>query len=611
MNGLTTMQCINQQVAIASVSSSRVAASQATRANYLGNALPFKSKWPCRRLAVVKSCRKAHSVEVVRSALPAQAETKAGQSTVTAETAAAEFKLKVTTLNMLAPIYKRVPGGGRDARESNDEAMYMARNARIVDDILLASQSCLLCLQEYWHESAPLRALYEGQLAAAGYHTLITPRTNGRGDGLLMAARTDLFDVVHERGVPFNDCGDRVMQMMHLRPRAAAARAALPDLLAVNTHLLFPHNANSTLIRLREVFKILEFLQFYKQSAGLGPVHIVLCGDWNGTKRGQVYNFMRSQGFVSTYCECHADDADAASGWVSHLNHHGEQVGVDYIWLLNPSSQMGSLTADWRRAVLAMIEARLYEMGLGTDCERFLFFKNLAKQGQSQDRSPMTATASTGANVTGATTAGSSASEGAESSNPHHQMSGPAYAQGAALSLAASRGVGDSVRVRCEGEAAGASTADGISLEEFRQGICALGLTGEGSLGLLEGEIRDLMAVCDADGNGVIDMDEFCDWLGAGSMTAAYQKIREQNGIWEGAWEYSSLTTSTATLTCPWPPNGLMCEVRLDGSLACAADMVVESSELPEHMAKGTWPADFKDKYSDHAPLTSVLSLSL
>lgn len=28
---------------------------------------------------------------------------------------------------------------------------------------------------------------------------------------------------------------------------------------------------------------------------------IVLCGDWNGSKRGQVYKFMRSQGFSSSF----------------------------------------------------------------------------------------------------------------------------------------------------------------------------------------------------------------------------------------------------------------------------------------------------------------------
>ena len=58
--------------------------------------------------------------------------------------------------------------------------------------------------------------------------------------------------------------------------------------LLVNTHLLFPHNANSTLIRLRECFKILEFLEAYIGRQRLSCLPIVMCGDWNGPKTGQV-----------------------------------------------------------------------------------------------------------------------------------------------------------------------------------------------------------------------------------------------------------------------------------------------------------------------------------
>lgn len=41
---------------------------------------------------------------------------------------------------------------------------------------------------------------------------------------------------------------------------------------------------------------------------------IHFCSDWNGSKRGHVYKFLRSQGFVSSYDIAHKytdDDADA------------------------------------------------------------------------------------------------------------------------------------------------------------------------------------------------------------------------------------------------------------------------------------------------------------
>ncbi|GKB28796.1 hypothetical protein Tco_0868197 [Tanacetum coccineum] len=50
----------------------------------------------------------------------------------------------------------------------------------------------------------------------------------------------------------------------------------------------------------------------------------------NGSKRGHVYKFLRSQGFVSSYDTAHHyTDADAHK-WVSHRNHRGNIWGVDY-----------------------------------------------------------------------------------------------------------------------------------------------------------------------------------------------------------------------------------------------------------------------------------------
>ena len=47
------------------------------------------------------------------------------------------------------------------------------------------------------------------------------------------------------------------------------------------------------------------------------------CSDWNGSKRGHVYKFLRSQGFVSTYDTAYQyTDADAhkvGGFWISIL----------------------------------------------------------------------------------------------------------------------------------------------------------------------------------------------------------------------------------------------------------------------------------------------------
>lgn len=42
---------------------------------------------------------------------------------------------------------------------------------------------------------------------------------------------------------------------------AVTVSARVQEVVVINTHLLYPHNACSTIIRLREVHKILEYLQ--------------------------------------------------------------------------------------------------------------------------------------------------------------------------------------------------------------------------------------------------------------------------------------------------------------------------------------------------------------
>lgn len=127
------------------------------------------------------------------------------------------------------------------------------------------------------------------------------------------------------------------------------------------------------------------------------------CSDWNGSKRGHVYKFLRSQGFVSSYDDAHKytdSDADAHKvcclqvtilfyyfsalvftwplisqtnkanqllyflclflfdvlQWVSHRNHRGNICGVDFIWLCNPNKSRKPLRTSWAEAVFSIIK---------------------------------------------------------------------------------------------------------------------------------------------------------------------------------------------------------------------------------------------------------------
>ncbi|KAJ1390359.1 Endonuclease/exonuclease/phosphatase [Sesbania bispinosa] len=209
-----------------------------------------------------------------------------------------------TTFNILAPIYKRLDPRNQGLRESGFRSFWFPRNEKILD-CLLAKSSSIMCLQEFWVGNEELVHMYEERLGDAGYHLFKLARTNNRGDGLLTAIHKEYFSVVNYRELLFNDCGDRVAQLLHVQSLAPFLQNQKSnfhqEFLIVNTHLLFPHDSSLSIVRLHQVYQILQYVELYQRENRLKLMPIILCGDWNGSKRGHVYKFLRSQGFVSSY----------------------------------------------------------------------------------------------------------------------------------------------------------------------------------------------------------------------------------------------------------------------------------------------------------------------
>uniref|UniRef100_A0A2N9EGE3 EF-hand domain-containing protein n=1 Tax=Fagus sylvatica TaxID=28930 RepID=A0A2N9EGE3_FAGSY len=282
-----------------------------------------------------------------------------------------------TTFNILAPIYKRLNNEDPSCRESDYRAYWLARNRSILDS-LLNERSSIICLQEFWVGNEELVNLYEKRFGDAGYVHFKLGRTNNRGDGLLTAVHKDNFKVLNYRELLFNDCGDRVAQLLHVELAAPFAQCRTNDIrqeiLIVNTHLLFPHDSSLCIVRLHQVYKILQCVESYQKENKLNPMPIILCGDWNGSKRGHVYKFLRSLGFDSSYDTAHQyTDADAHK-WVSHRNHRGNICGVDFIWLLNPNRYRKLLQASWSEAIFGMFKYLLRRASL-TENDAFAFLK--------------------------------------------------------------------------------------------------------------------------------------------------------------------------------------------------------------------------------------------
>ncbi|CAN6466182.1 unnamed protein product [Victoria cruziana] len=288
-----------------------------------------------------------------------------------------EPSVSCTTFNILAPIYKRL--GSESCRESEFRDYWFTRNQCILDRLVF-ERSSIICLQEFWVGNEELVDMYEKRLGEAGYISYKLARTNNRGDGLLTAIHKDVFRVLNYCELFFNDFGDRVAQLLHVRSVIPFWQNQNDDIrqeiLIVNTHLLFPHNSSLSIIRLHQVYQILQYVEAYQEKHMLDPMPVILCGDWNGSKRGHVYKFLRSQRFISSYDTAHHyTDSDAdAHKWVSHRNHHGNICGVDFIWLLNPTKCRKPLKTSWNESVFGIIKNHLRRISM-TEHDAFDFLR--------------------------------------------------------------------------------------------------------------------------------------------------------------------------------------------------------------------------------------------
>ncbi|KAG5566504.1 hypothetical protein RHGRI_002160 [Rhododendron griersonianum] len=262
-----------------------------------------------------------------------------------------------TTFNILAPIYKRLED---QHCESEFHELWLNRNESILDRLLDLGSS-IICLQEFWVQNEELVRMYEKRLGDAGYQTFKLPRTNNRGDGLLTAIFRTQFHVVNHQEFRFNDIGDRVSQLLHVELLDHSSpnqpNKMEKQVLVVNTHLIFPHDSSYCFVRLQQVYKILQYIDQYCQENKLPPLPVILCGDWNGSKKGNVYKFLQSQGFVSAYDIAHpcTNGSEDFSKWISHRNHRGNMCGVDFILLRNPSKHRTPLKESLMEAVLGNI----------------------------------------------------------------------------------------------------------------------------------------------------------------------------------------------------------------------------------------------------------------
>ncbi|GFY83382.1 calcium-binding endonuclease/exonuclease/phosphatase family [Actinidia rufa] len=160
--------------------------------------------------------------------------------------------ISCTTFNILAPMYKR------------------------------------LNKEEFWVGNEELVDMYEMRLGNTGYMNFKLDRTNNRGDGLLTAVHKDYFRVLNHQELLFNDIGDRVTQLLHVELVAPFSQCrsnnVRQEILIVKPTYYFRMIQGLCLVRLNQVYKILQYVETYQKENKLNPLPVILCGDWNGTK---------------------------------------------------------------------------------------------------------------------------------------------------------------------------------------------------------------------------------------------------------------------------------------------------------------------------------------
>lgn len=192
----------------------------------------------------------------------------------------AEINFKLVTFNVLAPCYHKINVINSTTHssvrefESLHSDSYLPRYHAICSQLREANAD-IIFLQEFWFASRILKKLIMDELCNNSidtYELLELRRTSHwreRDDGLAVLTRSKRIIVEDIQDILFHDCGDRVAQLLQVSipPQKSLSNVTLiaQQFLCVNVHLLFPHNKYSTKIRLREMTKVLGYVDSYRQ----------------------------------------------------------------------------------------------------------------------------------------------------------------------------------------------------------------------------------------------------------------------------------------------------------------------------------------------------------
>ena len=194
------------------------------------------------------------------------------------------------------------------------------------------SSSDIICLQEFWFDPE-YETIFRSALAHDyDFHTV--KRTGGKSDGVAVLLRCGRWDVQSSVGLSLSQIGDRVALIMHLRSRrdvggiddggGCGGVGQGEDLILVNTHLAFPHNALDRANQMEQIEVVTEGVEAVVRGAGLPTMTPrVVVGDLNVEGTDQVCRHLGTNGFRSAFASLHREQRV-----ITHRNHRGEEVST-------------------------------------------------------------------------------------------------------------------------------------------------------------------------------------------------------------------------------------------------------------------------------------------
>lgn len=174
------------------------------------------------------------------------------------------------------------------------------RGHRIVSE-LLDNKADIICLQEV--EQKHLQSLYQPKLAQYGYDCLYKKKTGYKIDGCAIFYRTNLFDLLHHKGVEFRRTDltnilnrDNVGIIAVLKPKLSETTLDLPRIVIANTHLIFnPARCDIRLAQLKLFLSELDTISAIPEPdtrVDFSHYPTILCGDFNSEPNSDVVKFI-------------------------------------------------------------------------------------------------------------------------------------------------------------------------------------------------------------------------------------------------------------------------------------------------------------------------------